>query len=246
MIGKSRWVSLRVVLAIVGGIGARDVSTAQQAAPASTLCRPALTAPAAGAVLTQRRLPDNKFSTVWSFSWTTCPGADRYHLFVIGPGAQNPIVNVATLDKTSYTERSTHYGIERLEGWSWKVRARFGRLWGDWSEVRTFNVNSKAEAAPPGVCSISGRVGNDKPAYQTRIELLEAPAKTRIRSVRVNARGEYRFENVPEGTYLIVPKGNYPGDEWGGLTPEPHSEDLVCYPNKNYHKNFNIRRWAEG
>jgi len=231
---------LRGVLAVLAGIAACSTSVAQPVNPAPTLCQPALTSPAADAVLPQRRLPDSRFETVWPFSWTPCPGADRYHLFVIGPGAQNPIVDSANLENTSYTDRSTHYGIEQLEGWSWKVRAGFGTRWGDWSEIRTFNVSSKTDAVPRGVCSIAGRVRGDKPAYQTRIELLRTPENVRIRSMGVNARGEYRFENVPEGSYLVVPRGAYPGNDRVGVAPSPPSEDIECYPTKNYHKNFRI------
>lgn len=236
MMSKLRLTCIRGVL-VVTGIAACGTSVAQQAA---TLCRPGLTSPSADAVLLQRRLPDNKFETAWRFSWTACPGADRYHLFVVGPGAQNPIVDIANLDRTSYTDRSTHYGIEHLIGWTWKVRAGFGTRWGDWSEIRTFNVSSKVDAVPPGVCSISGRVRGDKPAYQTHIELLRAPENVRIRSIGVNANGEYRFQNVPEGSYLLVPRGRYPGNDRLGVAPSPPSEEVACHPNRNYHKDFKI------
>lgn len=216
------------------------IAVAQQEAPAATLCRPAAASPAAGAVLPQRRLPDGKFESAWTFSWTPCPGADRYHLFVIGPGAQNPIVNVDDLDQTSYTERSTHFGIDQLEGWTWKVRARFDSRWGGWSETRAFNVNSTSDAVPPGVCSISGRVGDDRPAYQTRIELLQKPGNVRVRSTGVNTRGEYRFQNVPEGNYLVVPRGSYPESNGVGLTPSPPAHEVACSPDRSHHKNFRI------
>ena len=156
-------------------------AVAQAETAASTLCRPAAASPAAGAVLPQQRLPDGKFESAWTFLWTPCPGADRYHLFVIGPGDQNPIVNADDLDQTSYTVRSTHPGIERLEGWTWRVRARFGSRWGEWSETRAFNVNSTA-AVPPGVCSISEGVRDDRPAYQTRIELSQTPGNVQFDS----------------------------------------------------------------
>ena len=153
----------RVLLAVaLTTTYAWTTAVAQAETAASTLCRPAAASPAAGAVLPQQRLPDGKFESAWTFSWTPCPGADRYHLFVIGPGDQNPIVNADDLDQTSYTARSTHFGIERLEGWTWRVRAGFGSRWGEWSETRAFNVNSTADqcrracARSPGVFATTG------------------------------------------------------------------------------------------
>jgi len=107
--------------------------------PTKQLCVD-LVRPAANAVLSQRRVKGGKVQTVWQFLWRGCPEASRYHLYVIGPGALNPIVNIDTLTTTTYQISDSHYGITQRRGWTWMVRANVGGRWGDWSEKRTFNV----------------------------------------------------------------------------------------------------------
>src|SRR5207247_10401148 len=101
---------------------------------------PALAVPAENAELPQRRLSDGRIESDWTFGWHACPGASRYHLFVIGPGALNPIVNDDSITSATYEYRRSHYGITHREGWTWKVRAFVDGQWGEWSEERTFSV----------------------------------------------------------------------------------------------------------
>src|SRR5262245_386248 len=105
-------------------------------------CSLNLVSPEPRAVLTQHRLDGSKVRSVWRFSWSTCPGATRYHLYVIGPGALNPIVNIDTLKATVHEYWSTHYGITSRQGWSWKVRAHVDGRWSEWSETRSFDVSA--------------------------------------------------------------------------------------------------------
>jgi hypothetical protein len=113
-------------------------------------CKVSLLSPMNNAVLSQRRIGEGQFASSWTFSWTECPGATRYNLYVIGPGATNPLVNTDTLG-TSYLYRSTHYGLTQLEGWTWRVRAYVNGEWGRWSDIRTFNVSSSARPVPTPV-----------------------------------------------------------------------------------------------
>lgn len=108
--------------------------------PPPASCVPQPVRPQAGAKLAQRRLQDGRVSTTWHFSWRPCDGATRYHLYVSHQGAQNPIVNVDTVRATTYTDQSTHYGVTSLTGWTWRVRARLGNRWSEWSESRSFSV----------------------------------------------------------------------------------------------------------
>jgi len=117
---------------------------AEGAAPptptSQAVCIPSLAVPADNAQLPQRRLDDKKVEANWAFGWRACPGATRYHLFVIGPSALNPIVDEDSITSATYQHRETHFGVTQREGWTWKVRAYVDGRWGDWSQERTFNI----------------------------------------------------------------------------------------------------------
>jgi hypothetical protein len=131
------------VIGVVGALGAVVIANWDKIA-AKFACVPALAVPANNAVLPQR-LPDDKFALNWTFEWKACPEATRYHLFVIGPTASNPVVNEDSLTSATYQFQRSHGQISKskTQGWTWKVRAYTNGRWGEWSEVRTFNV------APP-------------------------------------------------------------------------------------------------
>jgi len=104
-------------------------------------CVVRLATPGNNAVLPQRRLDKGKVEAVWLFGWRDCPEASRYHLYVIGPGALNPVVDDDTITAATHQHRATYYkGVTRAEGWTWKVRAFVDGRWGEWSEERQFNV----------------------------------------------------------------------------------------------------------
>ncbi len=83
----------------------------------------------------------NTTDTSWRFDWSSCPGADEYQLFVKSRTAPVPLVDVSTSTRSDYTVRGL--GVvadpDRL-GWVWRVRARFGSQWADWTPQRIFNV----------------------------------------------------------------------------------------------------------
>ncbi len=108
-----------------------------------TACTPALAVPADGASVPQRRLDGGRVESDWMFGWRACPGATKYHLFVIGPSALNPIVDDQSITSATYHYRAFGYGITQRDSWTWKVRAFVDERWGDWSAQRTFSV------APP-------------------------------------------------------------------------------------------------
>lgn len=97
---------------------------------------------------------------------------------------------------------------------------------------------------PPGFCTISGEVRRDKPEYMTRITLRSegAPAHP-PRSATVDTSGRYTFSQVPEGTYVVMPRGRYPvGDgKLGSLAPSPPSQRVVCEPNGSHSADFVIK-----
>jgi Tol biopolymer transport system component len=98
-----------------------------------------LISPAQGAVLDNGRI-DGLDYTVWDFDWADFPRATRYHLYVKGSNAVIPMIN-NILTESSFHFSGTGYIIDANRfGWTWKVRAELGGIWGDWSETRTFDV----------------------------------------------------------------------------------------------------------
>jgi len=143
MSDNSRTTILVVVISVIGTLGAAIIANWDKIFPTPTkvACVPALVVPGDNAVLPQR-LPDEKFALNWTFGWKVCPEATKYHLFVIGPTASNPIVNEDSLTSATYQFQRSHGQISKskTQGWTWKVRAYADGQWGQWSEVRKFNV----------------------------------------------------------------------------------------------------------
>ena len=174
-------------------------------------CLVRLVSPEDNATLSQRRIEGGKVETAWNFSWSGCPGATQYHLYVIGPNALNPIVDIDTLKTPSYLDRSTHYGITSLSGWTWRVRAYLAGRWGDWSETRTFNVNPVAPPAKASTCSISGRVTGklqDQGFTVTHVGVF-VPGEWKPRFTRqLDNQGRYAFEKLPgDQEFRVAPFG---------------------------------------
>ena len=78
----------------------------------------------------------------WKFEWSSVPQATRYHLYVIGPTAKNPMIDKSDITATSYLSESRgSYIVDRYyKGWRWKVRAIVAGTWREWSPERTFDV----------------------------------------------------------------------------------------------------------
>lgn len=100
---------------------------------------PALLLPPAGAML------DNGCTAIanarqWSFDWDDAPGADRYHLQVTGPAAA-PGIDRDDLTASAFSVDATqHVPDDQRTGWSWRVRAGAGGVWGDFGPSRAFEV----------------------------------------------------------------------------------------------------------
>lgn len=201
-------------------------------------CIVKLLTPAPGAVMSQQRVDGGKVESRWRFSWAPCPGATRYHLHVIGPGALNPIVDIDTLRTTSHEDRSTHYGITNRQGWTWKARAHVDGRWGEWSETRTFDVSAILPTAQsgglPGTCSISGRITGplrfdvrDDRGQPLSLRLTEMVMKTAAEPQRTRRapirKGVYVFSGLPAGVEYRVYAA--------GFRSEPRERSVRCLPN---------------
>ena len=105
-----------------------------------TGCVPTLLSPATGALLDNGCF-DFSNPIVWDFAWSECPGADLYHLHVIGPNATIPVIDNLDLTATTYhSERTAWIDDARVHGWRWRVASRQRGVWNDWSAERTFEV----------------------------------------------------------------------------------------------------------
>jgi hypothetical protein len=103
-------------------------------------CVVKLASPESHARLRQIRRSDDTVEIVWEFAWRDCPVASKYHLYVKGPQATNPLIDDDTLTHATYVFRRSGYGIPHRKGWTWMVRAYADGRWSDWSEQRSFDV----------------------------------------------------------------------------------------------------------
>lgn len=100
---------------------------------------PELIAPAEGAILDNGCL-DQSDAIIWEFDWSDVEHATAYHLFVKGQNAIYPVIDRA-VGESRFRHESIGYIIARHQvGWRWRVRARIGEDWMDWTEERTFDV----------------------------------------------------------------------------------------------------------
>jgi hypothetical protein len=101
---------------------------------------PLLIAPAEGAVM-DNGCVDRSDGIVWEFDWSDVDGPAAYHLFVMGQNATFPVIDLAVGESRFRHESPGSYIISRHQrGWRWRVRARIGEEWMDWSPERTFDV----------------------------------------------------------------------------------------------------------
>lgn len=112
-------------------------------------CTPQLISPSEGAVIDNGRY-DHLDRIIWSFEWTSCPGATAYHLYAIHEAAQYPTINAEELSWHKYIvdfqDRSPMVDYRHI--WTWKVRAKVDGQWGAWSSTRTFSVEP-VDTDPP-------------------------------------------------------------------------------------------------
>jgi len=119
------------------------------AASKSSRCVPELISPANNAVLDNGRT-DGRDGIVWQFDWTDCPDATQYQLFFSGADATIPFWKTST--QSSHRHAACAYIAEQNRfNWRWKVRARTGGLWGNWTEERFFNAE-RSDSDPPLGC----------------------------------------------------------------------------------------------
>jgi len=75
------------------------------------------------------------------YVWNSIQGAERYHLYCIGPGALYPITDRTDFTDTVFAGSGTgaYVANPNCVGWTWMVRAKVAGEWSAWSEVRTYD-----------------------------------------------------------------------------------------------------------
>jgi hypothetical protein len=99
---------------------------------------PALVAPAQGAEM-DNGCWDGSDLMSWYFDWEDCPAADAYHLYVKGATARFPAIDSAGLTNSEYLSEGFGWVAPDHRDWFWRVRARFGTQWADWTPERIFH-----------------------------------------------------------------------------------------------------------
>jgi hypothetical protein len=77
----------------------------------------------------------------WDFEWRQVDGATRYQIWVKSDAAPIAAINGKTVKTTTYEHRApkTYIG-GRPTNWSWRVRARVGSKWTEWSAEQKFTI----------------------------------------------------------------------------------------------------------
>ena len=116
-------------------------ATAETASGPNTGCVPALFQPDAGAVLDSNCTLSSTHLT-WEFSWSTCPGAESYHLWVKAADSDRPAIDDRSLKVNLVKdERPGVLGLPRRTAWRWRVRSKQAGVWNPWSEERPFEID---------------------------------------------------------------------------------------------------------
>ncbi len=117
---------------------------------------PELISPEDGALMDNGRY-DISDSVDWIFSWSPIAEAKKYNLFVMHTGSINPFVNNLDIDDTTYDnidyDCNGYVPEENRLDWYWRVRAYIDGQWGDWSEVRYFDVEPPDQDSSNNNCN---------------------------------------------------------------------------------------------
>lgn len=119
---------------------------------------------------------------------------------------------------------------------------------GDQSTTKTVFVNVRP--APPTFCSVSGQVIGNLASYWTSVELRRTDTNEVVMRQRVSGVS-FQFENVPVGSYKIVPKAaRFPAENGdpSNLGFLPKEDRITCRQNmpRPFSLQFRIHRYTDG
>ncbi|MGK0482220.1 MAG: hypothetical protein ACJAQ3_002199 [Planctomycetota bacterium] len=100
---------------------------------------PRLVAPVAGEVVPNA--VDGELR--WAFDWDDVAGASEYRFEVIQEDARRPFVSLEGVLESEYLNVRSGGFLSRVDGWSWRVAAKVGDEWTNWSDRALFRVNDQ-------------------------------------------------------------------------------------------------------
>ena len=141
------------------------LSTYQLPAQTAKPALPESLSPKNGEVL-DNGCQDKTNGIIWAFEWTEVPEAQRYHLYVIGRSALNPVIDDTNIKSNYYNSVSPKsYIVEHnRRGWKWKVRALVNEVWTAWSSERTFDAEPLDTDCGRGAITPANPDSNTMPA----------------------------------------------------------------------------------
>lgn len=104
------------------------------------VCVPTLSTPAEAAIM-DNGCTNRSNGILWEFDWSDCAGAENYEFYLRQRSAQEPQFDRPELTASSFTVLEDRVVPQESRfAWFWKVRAKVGGTWGDWSPERNFDV----------------------------------------------------------------------------------------------------------
>ena len=118
---------------------AAPTATIEPTLPPLTGCVPEILSPSKESIM-DNGCSNGSDSIDWEFVWSECPNAQTYELFVIGPTATIPVIEINTITTNHFSQSVGYITDQNRMQWRWKVRAMQNEVWGDWSPESTFDV----------------------------------------------------------------------------------------------------------
>ena len=101
-----------------------------------------LLSPEVGAILSNGKSAKTEEYT-WAFDWADVTDATRYHLVVKGSTARIAVVDRDDIPTSEWRYTKTGVVTDAFRrNWTWKVRAFANGGWTEWSDTRTFHVET--------------------------------------------------------------------------------------------------------
>ena len=86
-------------------------------------------------------LPNSSGGTLsWAFDWTDVAGATEYRIEIVQEDAPRAFLEKAEIGASEFVLTRNGGSLARTEGWSWRVAAKVGGEWTEWSPRARFRV----------------------------------------------------------------------------------------------------------
>ncbi|NLK53510.1 MAG: PKD domain-containing protein [Bacteroidales bacterium] len=126
----------------------------------SDYCVPEFISPSPGQIM-DNGCTNQSDDIIWYFTWSECPGATMYNLYVKHTDAVYPAIDIET-NNTDYTRIFPNSDIDNSTrfGWIYRIRAYINGNWRLWSQDREFVVEPMDSDCDPTISDIDGNVYN--------------------------------------------------------------------------------------